>query len=420
MHSFADYTDELVEAQKKNMPREDVTPIPPTPKSLKTHPKEINIELDTEENKENLRASLNPLMRVDNKIVANNKKFRSTYDSAILDSAIGLINLKSLCHSFAHAIRQHILFAHGKKTFFELQKGENARFSYKFGKMLNIELPNERIPVDIKNSKNILSESLSYMTGTQVKPEMLESYFNSKSTNDLDLAYSESHVEEIFGKDKSEISKAFMKTFRNSLASINSSRKITESNKIMMRSQNYGRIDINGLADINKLIEAYRKNKAIPELCKEDDFEREETVDLKNVDLTRNYTTPKSLETLDTGIKAKPSDNKQVTKDESEALKEFSVFQLNYDFDTHQYIKLAEIPEEYLEVPTEREIYKFCKKILVYSRMEKEIPIIALIYIEKLIMKAGLLMNELNWRRFAFIALVIGSKVKYLVNIDLG
>eukprot|EP00826_Nyctotherus_ovalis_P019171 TRINITY_DN15861_c0_g1_i3.p1 TRINITY_DN15861_c0_g1~~TRINITY_DN15861_c0_g1_i3.p1 ORF type:complete len:201 (+),score=43.02 TRINITY_DN15861_c0_g1_i3:217-819(+) len=94
-----------------------------------------------------------------------------------------------------------------------------------------------------------------------------------------------------------------------------------------------------------------------------------------------------------------------------EHLKAFSVFQLNYDFDTDQYIDLGTIPENYLKEPSEREVYKFCKKVMVYSKMEEEIPIIALIYMEKLMMTTGLSMNALNWRRFVFISLVVGSKV---------
>eukprot|EP00826_Nyctotherus_ovalis_P049411 TRINITY_DN5977_c0_g10_i1.p1 TRINITY_DN5977_c0_g10~~TRINITY_DN5977_c0_g10_i1.p1 ORF type:complete len:506 (+),score=118.78 TRINITY_DN5977_c0_g10_i1:654-2171(+) len=390
----------------------------PSSVSSTSHPKVIGIE-DAEEKKEDLRTSLNPLLRVDDKIMGKSKgKLRSTYDSATLNSAIGLIDLKVLCKSFAHAVRQHILFAHGKKTFFELQKSGNARFSYKLGKMLDISLPNERIPVDVARSKSILSESLTWMTGTQVKPEMLESYLTLKNTDDLDLAYTESHMGEIFGKDKTAISKAFMRTFRNSLASIKSS---NAPKNVLMRSQNCERVDIRGLADINKLLDAYKKNNGILEAGKEgiDDFEREETVDLGSVDLTKSYTAPKTLETGLGAAKASAqsaSKNPVARRKESvsiqdENLKEFAVFQLNYDFDTKQFIDLGKIPEEYLEVPAEREIYKFSKKVLVYSRMEKEIPIIALIYIEKLVMRTGLLMNELNWRRFIFIALVIGSKI---------
>eukprot|EP00826_Nyctotherus_ovalis_P049413 TRINITY_DN5977_c0_g1_i1.p1 TRINITY_DN5977_c0_g1~~TRINITY_DN5977_c0_g1_i1.p1 ORF type:complete len:187 (+),score=50.96 TRINITY_DN5977_c0_g1_i1:476-1036(+) len=115
---------------------------------------------------------------------------------------------------------------------------------------------------------------------------------------------------------------------------------------------------------------------------------------------------------------AVPDDIFEVTNDPNivektlaEDAKSFSIFQLNYDFETDEYIDLEIIPEEYLATPTERDIYKFCKKVVVYSKMEKEIPIIALIYVEKLILKTGLLMNELNWRRFIFTALVIASKV---------
>jgi len=420
------------------MPKGDIIPISPeeTPENFKTleipssvdsalYPKEIKIELDTEEtvrNKDKIRTSLIPLMRIDNKIVANNEKVRLSYDSAILDSDIELINLKALCHSFAYAIRQHILFARGKKTFFELRNQGNTRFSYKLGKLLNIELPNERIPVSMKSSKKILLESLNCITGTQVSIEAPKSYLGEKDTDDLDLTRNESYIEEIVGhvkvfrRNKSEISKAFVKIFRNSLVSINSSKNVLKKtrNRLsrLMKSHSHKKIDIHGLADISKLIEVYKKNEAVPESHNEYDLESEETIDLESVDLTERDTALKSIKRLDSNIKSKELASEQITKDESKILKEFSVFQVNYDFATQQFVELSKVAKDYLEIPTEEEIYKFCKKILVYSKMEKEMPIIALIYIEKLMIRSRLLMNELNWRRFVFIALVIGSKVR--------
>ena len=43
--------------------------------------------------------------------------------------------------------------------------------------------------------------------------------------------------------------------------------------------------------------------------------------------------------------------------------------------------------------------------------MEKEIPIIALVYIERLLIKSGLGLSGNNWRRITFTALIMASKI---------
>lgn len=43
--------------------------------------------------------------------------------------------------------------------------------------------------------------------------------------------------------------------------------------------------------------------------------------------------------------------------------------------------------------------------------MEKEVPIIALIYIERLLLKSGFGLDIKNWRRITFTALILGSKI---------
>ena len=92
----------------------------------------------------------------------------------------------------------------------------------------------------------------------------------------------------------------------------------------------------------------------------------------------------------------------------------FSIFNENYDFDGEIYIDDTHIN---YEIPSIKQIYKYAKYICIASQLEVEIPIICLLYIEKLMMKTGLLMNIKNWKRFTFIALVIGSKVYYIYYI---
>lgn len=43
--------------------------------------------------------------------------------------------------------------------------------------------------------------------------------------------------------------------------------------------------------------------------------------------------------------------------------------------------------------------------------MEKEIPILCLIYIERFLTKSGLLMNYQNWKRLTLISLILASKI---------
>ena len=43
--------------------------------------------------------------------------------------------------------------------------------------------------------------------------------------------------------------------------------------------------------------------------------------------------------------------------------------------------------------------------------MEKEIPLLSLAYIERLLSKVGILMNHWNWRRILLVTLIVGSKV---------
>ena len=55
--------------------------------------------------------------------------------------------------------------------------------------------------------------------------------------------------------------------------------------------------------------------------------------------------------------------------------------------------------------------------------MEKEIPILSLVYIERLIIRSGFFVTPINWRRIAFAALMIASKVTFIVllnSLDMG
>jgi hypothetical protein len=48
---------------------------------------------------------------------------------------------------------------------------------------------------------------------------------------------------------------------------------------------------------------------------------------------------------------------------------------------------------------------------MVMTKMEKEVIIISLIYIERFIFNTGLLLNSRNWRRLLFTCMLVASKI---------
>lgn len=56
-------------------------------------------------------------------------------------------------------------------------------------------------------------------------------------------------------------------------------------------------------------------------------------------------------------------------------------------------------------------VQNYCKNIVITTKMEKEVVIICLIYIERLIVRTNMYLSALNWKRITFAALILASKV---------
>lgn len=61
--------------------------------------------------------------------------------------------------------------------------------------------------------------------------------------------------------------------------------------------------------------------------------------------------------------------------------------------------------------PTYELLYSYAWYVVIASKMEKEIPIIALVYLERLLEWTGILMNNLNWRWLTLVTLCLASKI---------
>ena len=90
-------------------------------------------------------------------------------------------------------------------------------------------------------------------------------------------------------------------------------------------------------------------------------------------------------------------------------------FHFNFDFETDTMLtdEFGNIPEFLFEShwPTEEEVYYYTKYVVISGKMEWEIPLMALIYIERFVTRTGILINHLNWRRIILITLIIASKI---------
>ena len=86
------------------------------------------------------------------------------------------------------------------------------------------------------------------------------------------------------------------------------------------------------------------------------------------------------------------------------------IYDLNYNFDLDM-IEGGRGETPFTGNPTLEEIYYYCKYVIISGRMEKEIPILCLVYLERFLTKTGVLMNHANWKRLTLISLILASKI---------
>lgn len=61
--------------------------------------------------------------------------------------------------------------------------------------------------------------------------------------------------------------------------------------------------------------------------------------------------------------------------------------------------------------PDSTAIYNYAKNIILRTRMERETAVICLAYVERLILRTGLRINECNWKRLLYTCLILASKI---------
>ena len=130
----------------------------------------------------------------------------------------------------------------------------------------------------------------------------------------------------------------------------------------------------------------------------------------------------------------KKSDNnekKSQNKEDSKAQEEDEKFETDYILDinsvedlSYYFVKRAEIFDEdfnylimkirerrFILPPDPQTIFDYVADIILLTKMEKEVIILSLIYIERLTFNTGLLLTSRNWRRILLTAMIVSSKI---------
>ena len=92
-------------------------------------------------------------------------------------------------------------------------------------------------------------------------------------------------------------------------------------------------------------------------------------------------------------------------------MRDFAMSQLRY-FDVRmEYDSEDFYEDQFVPIPSEKYIADYCKYVTISCKMENEIPIVCLVYLEKLLLTTGILLNKWNWKRLVLICLCLASKI---------
>ena len=92
-------------------------------------------------------------------------------------------------------------------------------------------------------------------------------------------------------------------------------------------------------------------------------------------------------------------------------MREFVMSNLRHFDMRMEYDELVFNEDTFVPVPTEKYIAEYCKYITIACKMENEIPIVCLVYLERLLLTTGILLNKYNWRRLLLVCMCLASKI---------
>ena len=80
-----------------------------------------------------------------------------------------------------------------------------------------------------------------------------------------------------------------------------------------------------------------------------------------------------------------------------------------YEDFNYIFMKISE--RRYIPTPEPQPIFDFIADIIILTKIEKEVIVLSLIYLERFIFNTGLLLTSINWRRIILTSMIIASKI---------
>ena len=260
-----------------------------------------------------------------------------------------------------------------------------------------------------EKTKNIMCKDLSYINevdseANNTKTNSMISNINNEKNN-----ISKQNIEE----EKKDAEENYENEFNDNELDIDN--KNNEEN-----NENENEININN--------EVNNKFSSISEPNNKDSIKIHEKKEANNDDINTNLKIDEIIKTNNEQIKEDlPPININTNKDliENDSMESDYVIDINTidKFKTYL-LKQAEVFDDdflysamhiptrkYVPPPDPQVIFEFCANIMILTKMEKEVIIITLLYLERFIFNTGLLLTARNWRRIIFITMAIASKI---------
>jgi len=251
-------------------------------------------------------------------------------------------------------------------------------------------------------TKNIMSKELSYIN--EVDSEVNNTKTNSMISNlnnEKNDINKESKEEE---EEKKELEENYENEFND---------EDIENKKIEENNENNNEIN--------------NKFSSISDINNKDSMKMPEKPEVNNEDINTNLKINEIIKSNNEQIKEElPQINKE-NKDllESGSMESDYIIDVNTMDKFKSYLlKQAEVFDDdflysamhiptrkYVPPPDPQVIFEFCANIMILTKMEKEVIIITLLYLERFIFNTGLLLTSRNWRRIIFITMAIASKI---------
>ena len=263
-------------------------------------------------------------------------------------------------------------------------------------------------------TKNIMSKELSYIN--EVDSEVNNTKTNSMISNLNNEKNNISKQNEEEEEEKKELEENYENEF-NDEEIINKKNEENNENKENNEQENVNNIN----NEINN------KFSSISDINNKDSMKLSENKEPNNEDINTNLKIDEIIKSNNEQIKEElPQINKE-NKDliESGSMESDYIIDINTmdKFKTYL-LKQAEVFDDdflysamhiptrkYVPPPDPQVIFEFCANIMILTKMEKEVIIITLLYLERFIFNTGLLLTSRNWRRIIFITMAIASKI---------